>query len=323
MADEIKVSVIVPVCNAEDYLDELIFSLRRQTLSEMEFIFINDGSVDESKKVVEKYAQVDSRIKLINKENKGVSSARNDGMNLAKGKYVAFVDADDFVSEKMYECLYNKAEEMDAEIVSCGYMIYQNGKETPCLNTVSAKLNQEEALQDILENKLLGMSVWNKLFRRHVLNGVLFEEKYKINEDRLFLFSVIKRVSCVAVLPDTFYYYRVNMDSVSHTKFNSTWMDALYVAIDMKSMIDRKYKDLFIIAEASVVRSAYSLLLSIYKSHAKKQFKNEYNILVNRIKETKLLNIRRYVGIRRFVQMLMIKYFEWPYSYIKTSQFRK
>ena len=178
------VSIIIPVFNVETYLRSCLCSVVNQTYRNIEIIAIDDGSTDNSLKILKELEREIAFLRIISIPHSGINQARKIGVENAVGEWIVFVDADDFVSEKMYECLYNKAEEMDAEIVSCGYMIYQNGKETPCLNTVSAKLNQEEALQDILENKLLGMSVWNKLFRRHVLNGVLFEEKYKINEDR-------------------------------------------------------------------------------------------------------------------------------------------
>lgn len=309
--------------NAESYLDRLISSLLKQTLSEMEFIFINDGSIDRSKEIVEKYLQRDSRIKLINNKNNGVSSARNDGMMLASGKYIAFVDSDDFVSEKMYECLYNKAEERQADIVSCGYIVYQNGQEIPVTTAANVELNQKEALKDILENKFLGMSVWNKLFLKDVIKGVCFEKKYRINEDRYFLFNAVRRASNILIIPDTLYYYRANLDSVSHTRFNPVWMDMFYVANDMKTVVDREYKDLSHIAEATVARSSYVLLFMIYRDNVKEQYKDEYNILIDKIKRTKLLNVKSYVGIRRLIQMFMIKYFEGIYSRIKTCNRKK
>lgn len=121
--NKIKVSIIVPVYNVEDYIEECIDSIVNQTLKEIEIIIVNDGTKDNSIKKIEKYLS-DPRVVLINKENGGLSSARNAGLKLAKGEYISFIDSDDFIELTMLEDLYNNSE--DSEIVFSDIILYNN-----------------------------------------------------------------------------------------------------------------------------------------------------------------------------------------------------
>ena len=113
----IKVSVIIPVYNAEKYITECIESLLNQTLQQCEFIFVNDGSKDHSGAIIDEFKKKDSRIILINQENQGVSMARNNGLKAASGEYVGFVDADDYIENDMYETMYNHAKQDECDAV--------------------------------------------------------------------------------------------------------------------------------------------------------------------------------------------------------------
>lgn len=112
MEEKIKVSVIIPVYNVEEYIEKCLDSVVNQTLKEIEIIVVNDGTKDNSMKKIEKYFS-DSRIKIINKQNGGQSSARNAGLAISKGEYISFIDSDDFIEEKMLEELYNESENTD------------------------------------------------------------------------------------------------------------------------------------------------------------------------------------------------------------------
>ena len=114
-----KISVIVPIYNSEKFLNKCLDSIVNQTLREIEIILINDGSVDSSYQICERYAEYDKRIILINQENKGVSSARNAGIEKASGEYLGFVDSDDYIEAEMYSKLYNSAKRYDADLVNC------------------------------------------------------------------------------------------------------------------------------------------------------------------------------------------------------------
>ena len=120
------ISIIVPVYNVEQYLDDCLISIINQTYKNIEIILIDDGSTDKSGKICDEYAKKDSRIIVIHKENGGVSSARNAGLRIAKGAYIGFVDPDDWIAEDMYEVLYSNAKKYDADVSVCKYKIVKN-----------------------------------------------------------------------------------------------------------------------------------------------------------------------------------------------------
>ena len=123
-----KISVLIPIYNVEKYLRECLESLVNQTFQDIEFICINDGSTDSSLKILEEYAQKDSRIKIINKENSGYGASMNMGLDAASGEYIGIVESDDFVSSNMFEDLYNLAEKNNADIVKSDYYTYLTSK---------------------------------------------------------------------------------------------------------------------------------------------------------------------------------------------------
>lgn len=177
----IKLSVIVPVYNVEKYIRKCLDSLINQTLNNMEFIFVNDGSPDNSKKIIEEYQKKDSRIKLFNKENGGQASARNFGLKHAKGEYIAFLDSDDYVREDMYEILYNRAKKDDLDIVICNYfLVYSDKIVENHSNVTSAK----EKYISPNEYITLSPSPWNKIIRHKYLDkqnfnfpeGIIYED---------------------------------------------------------------------------------------------------------------------------------------------------
>ena len=118
---DVRVSVIVPIYNVERFIDKCLTSLKNQQLQNMEFICVDDGSTDESSRIIEKYAQEDKRFKVIYKENGGLVSARKAGIRQASGQYIGYVDGDDWVEPEMYQALYLTAERNQADLVSSGY----------------------------------------------------------------------------------------------------------------------------------------------------------------------------------------------------------
>lgn len=177
----IKISVIIPVYNVEKYLDKCIQSLLNQTITELEFIFVNDGSPDNSASIIKKYQKKDKRIKLIEKENGGQASARNLGLRHASGEYIAFLDSDDYVLENMYEVLYNRAKKDDLDIVICNYFLAYPNKIEKNINNVTK--NKEKVITKE-EYITLSPCPWNKIIKREYLKksnftfpeGIIYED---------------------------------------------------------------------------------------------------------------------------------------------------
>lgn len=168
--DNIKISVIMPVYNVENYVGKTIESVLNQTLTEIEFFAIDDGSQDNSGKICDDYALNDSRLKVIHKKNGGAPEARNVAINLSKGKYMYFIDSDDWIEEDYLEKMYNLAEKNNADVVITGFYMeyYQKGKEitytTECDDNVYDKDTFRKNAYKYLNNSLLSLP-WNKLYK--------------------------------------------------------------------------------------------------------------------------------------------------------------
>lgn len=218
----IKVSVIIPVFNAEKYILECIESLINQTLSDCEFIFVNDGSEDSGRKIIEHYQNIDLRIKLINQENQGVSVARNNGLNIATGEYVGFVDADDFIEKDMYEKLYQAAtiENYDAVISNFEIEIEGHATKTHYLFPENTLLNKEYIQNQILPHFLKSdnlNSVCNKLFKNKLIKDydLTFPDHIELGEDGLFNMRFFCNSDNVVYINYSGYFYREVLGSAT------------------------------------------------------------------------------------------------------------
>lgn len=213
-----KVSVIVPVYNAEKYLGRCLESLCAQTFTDIEVICINDGSTDNSRKILEAYTQGDKRFIVINKKNAGVSAARNDGIKRAHGKYIHFMDADDFVDSDYYERMFAVAKDTDADIVCSGFITntkyacnitYKSGF---VVRGIYNKLRRTYALTDGY--------VWRYLFRTEFIkkNKLMFDTKMISQEDAVFVLNAIALTDFIAFVPGTFYHYMFNETSALNNR---------------------------------------------------------------------------------------------------------
>lgn len=201
-----KISIIIPVFNAEKYLDQCTTSLLSQSLAACEFIFVNDGSVDDSRDIIENYQKQDSRIKLINQENQGVSAARNAGIISAQGEYIGFVDADDYVSADYFERFL---EYSGADLIAI----------TPTDFGVnnSSLVKIVQFYQHMLTSDSFN-SVCYKIFKRDLIiaNRVTFPVGVCLGEDAHFIMRFLQYTQTVALLPDNQgYFYRENQESAT------------------------------------------------------------------------------------------------------------
>lgn len=189
-----KISVIIPVYNVEPFLTACLDSVLAQTHRDLEVILINDGSTDASGGICDRYAAEDHRIRVIHQENGGVSKARNRGLELATGELISFIDSDDTLEPEMYELLVRCMEEYHADISHCGYKHLVRDEIRLVHDTRQIRpQTREEALSCFVSGVLFGGGLWNKLFRRNLLEGLSFREDLKNNEDILFNFEAFSR----------------------------------------------------------------------------------------------------------------------------------
>lgn len=212
----IKLSIIVPVYNVAEYLERCLNSLINQTLNEIEIICVNDGSTDNSLCILEKFAGLDKRIKIINQKNKGLSGARNTGIKLVQGEYFGFLDSDDWVDLDYFEKLYKRAKNCDADI-SLGDFI-RKGK---FKHKIRLKLNKEEEFVGDNE-KFYGSQfyhfpcVWNKIYKTSKFNDLRFIEGIYF-EDGPYTIQALNRANKVVTCCNTYLYYFVNPNSIVKT----------------------------------------------------------------------------------------------------------
>ena len=226
-----KISVVVPVYNVEMYLERCVESIRNQTLKELEIILVDDGSPDNSPAICDRYASVDSRVKVIHKENGGLGMACNSGLDVAAGEFIAFCDSDDWLDPTMYESMYEMAKKYDADMVFSGIrQVDENGHEYPMAEADELKIyvNRQEVesfAMDMIASapsvrieRRVPMSAKIVLYSRCFLqnNGIRFEsERQFITEDLLFNLDCLSCAGTVVEMPRTFYNYYVNTASLS------------------------------------------------------------------------------------------------------------
>ena len=215
-----KVSVIVPVYNVEKFLKRCLNSLVNQTLKDIEIIIINDGSKDNSQAIIDEYkAKYPDIIKAYYVENGGVAKARNYALNYVTGEYIGFVDSDDYVSEEMYEKLYNKAIEKNADIVCCSYYSVIDNETFILKKFGNSRIDKDELFdKSVYEANLLFDEVpylWNKIFKAEIIknNNFKFYDDLRIYEDFMFTYQAFSKANKISRIEEGMYYYMVSRES--------------------------------------------------------------------------------------------------------------
>lgn len=215
-----KISVIVPVYNAEKTIERCLLSILAQTYSNLEVIVVNDGSKDSTERIVSDMAKKDSRICLFSIENGGVSHARNYGLDQVSGEYVSFVDADDYLDQEMYYSLIELSLEHGVKIAHCSYQ--NNDENGNVLSVVGGngkvvKQNHDEAISCLINGILFTGGLWNKLYAVELFEHCRFDEVIRFNEDvlmNMYLFDQVEQ-SVYSDMP--LYHYVASQDSATHS----------------------------------------------------------------------------------------------------------
>lgn len=287
-----EISVIVPIYNVEKYLEKCIESILNQTFADFELILVNDGSPDGSAKICEKYAKTNDKIKLISQENAGLSAARNAGINIAKGKYLAFIDGDDYITDDMLEILHSNAKKTNSQISACG-MVDTYGDEFE----IKHKINNYEifdsynALKTILEGKKMYMFACNKLFEASLFNDVKFPPG-KLYEDVFIMPILMAKAKRVVYTPKQCYIYFQRINSITNSSFKLRDLTVIEGCESHKKMIESNYPGLKKQIEFRILYSHCMILDKIvmsedyyfselYKNMRGIVKKNIFKILVN------------------------------------------
>lgn len=217
------ISVIIPVFNVERYLDRCIDSVVRQDYRNFELIIVDDGSTDGSGAICDKWAGTDSRITVVHQKNKGLSGARNTGIDMMKGQMVSFIDADDYVSENYLSYLLSLyPEDPGCSVVACNHFVVRKGKNKPESVTESDKMHfsRQEAFENVLFGGAVNVSAWAKLYRREVFDNIRFPEG-RLFEDTWVFGDILMKTGSFVFGNTCCYYYEMHGSSIVNRGFNS------------------------------------------------------------------------------------------------------
>lgn len=319
MNEDAVISIIVPIYNTEKYLNECIDSIINQTYKNTEIILVEDGSTDSCSKICDEYAQKDKRIKVIHKENGGPGSARNSGLDILTGKYVCFIDSDDYVATTFVYDMFNLITKYNADIVQCRY-----------INQSFTKLNNEEILNS--EQAILCLNninthktfviACNKMYDVKLFDKVRFPIG-KISEDAYTTYILFDRAEKMVVSESALYYYRTTPNSITNRKFSTKRYDAILAYEKEIEYFKNVNKNI-----------QYESALSLYQHMLKKYYILTYkfiendksknlNFLKNKLKGN-LLNFIKYSKDRNIIKFkvafftlfpniycIMAKIFDW------------
>lgn len=286
------ISIIMPVYKVEEYLEKCIESVLKQTYTNLQIILVDDGSPDNCGKICDEYAKKDPRIEVIHKVNGGLSDARNVGIAKAKGKYIGFVDSDDYIKEDMYEILINLIKEYDADVSICNLYDVIDGKEYIRNNENGIqKYSRLEILKEVLLDKNIQSYAWNKLYKKELFDEIKYPigKKY---EDIGTTFYVFEKCNKIVVTSKPEYYYLKRSDSLVNNVTESTILDYtdiiiqryLYTQKNIEEL--RKYNNYYLAKTLITAHNDIELLGSISEKMQEK-YKELYNLVYNIMKNNR------------------------------------
>ncbi len=282
-----EISIIVPVYNVEKYLNKCIDSILNQTFKDFELILINDGSTDNSLEICNSYQKKDNRIKVINKNNGGLSSARNAGIDIARGNYIGFIDSDDHIHEKMYEILHYNAVKYSSDMVICKERNVYEDETIDCKSTINKyntyQLDNIESLTKLYEARTTTfVYAWNKLYKRSMFHDTRYPEG-KIYEDEFLTPKLIYQSNTITYVNCELYYYLQRKGSIVNSKFSTKKFDKVdALESNVKFFKDKNIRNIYFL-----VQKAYVDLFFWNEYSAKSQLENinrELNILRRKFK---------------------------------------
>lgn len=296
-----KISIIVPIYNTENCLDKCIQSIINQTYLNLEIILVNDGSTDSTLTICKKYEKLDNRIKVINVSKNGVSSARNTGIKCATGKYIGFVDSDDYIDNDMFEILYNLLINNNADISMVSYRKILNKKLINKNNYNGEEIvyDKVEALKYLLINIEIENYVWNKLFKKELFENVEFPEGKKFEDISTTVKLFEKSNKFVYKKVDKYNYIKRENSIVNNYSYDGL-KDYVYATLDRYNYLLNKYPEL---EEYNALAFISNMVIIYYKAvvydikELYKDFEDNYDLflkLVEKYKETIFLKIGNY-----------------------------
>lgn len=313
-----KISIIVPVYNIEKYLENCVESILNQTFKDLEIILVDDGSTDNSGKICDIYKHKDKRIKVIHKENGGLSSARNCGIEIASGEYIGLVDSDDYIHPQKYEILYKNAIKYSSDIVVSSYKSVYTTSDLELYNPIKIEgeitnYTSLEAQEELYKEKSLDFSIsWTKLYKKCLFDNLRYEVG-RIYEDEFMIHKILHKSKIITYVPAKLHFYYQREGSIMHSKYSIKNLDEIYYKMDRADF----YREVGI--ENLVHKAECEYINELFFQYFKA--KNELNNIDNQLK-----NIRRDFKYRlkyllknpmynKKEKLLWIVFYIYPYLY--------
>ncbi len=310
------ISVIVPIYKVEPYLEKCVQSIQNQTYKNLEIILVDDGSPDACGDMCDKFAQEDSRIIVVHRENGGLSAARNSGLDVAHGEYVGFVDSDDYIDGDMLECLYRELVAHKSELAVCRARILSEHDGQPFDTAASYSVTEyrgDEAHRYILQN--LDNSVWNKLFFREAIGALRFPHGKIHGEDFIFVLQYLRRITQIVVLNCEKYNYIKHKNSITQSSFSKSSLDEIYVKDYIQDYISQYYPNYLYLANKWCVKARINIVRQIMLSEHKNTWHDELRSCREYIKRN-YRSVRRDLSKKERMEYFLQRYFRPVYPFI-------
>ena len=259
------ISIIIPVYKVEPYIHKCLDSVCAQTYQNLDIILVDDGSPDTCGSICDEYAARDSRIRVIHKENGGLSSARNAGMAIARGDFIGFVDSDDWIEPDMFELLYRNMAAENAAISVCGHYQHENEKFSACGDSSYAVLSPREAIESVYCRNGFAIVVWNKLFRKELFCNLCFPEG-RIYEDAFIIFQLLDAAQKIVIDMKPKYHYLCRPGSIMTSPLCPAQLDILDATLQNYDFLCEKYPELAHHALYACLWSRISMIMRVYRA---------------------------------------------------------
>lgn len=314
MKDDL-ISVIVPIYNTEQYIEKCINSIVNQTYKDLEIILLNDGSTDNSKEICKKWSKMDSRIIFIDKANSGVSDTRNCGIDISKGKYISFVDSDDFLEPMMYEEMLKSIKENNSDLSTCGIFLINGSKKEQCLYNYPNNMKQKDFFRTIIKKNV---TLWNKLFKKEIIGNLRFDTDISISEDEVFLYKYLEKANNISNINKPLYNYnQSNLNSALNIHDSKKYITSIKADYYICKILEKyNFNERYNIQANCVCNYV------IYKKNIGKNFNyEEYDKIIKGYMDNNLLF--KVKGIKNKVKVFFAYYLKDIYLLFKTIKSKK
>lgn len=288
------VSIVVPIFNSQKYLKDVVDRIVNQTYKDLEIILVNDGSTDNSSNICKSYQKKDSRVIVINKDNGGLSSARNVGTKIATGEYIAYIDSDDLISKNYIEYLINNLKSSNADLSICGVRTFKDGT-TPVFDSLDKNNNifefdNRDALIDWLYMKHIWTGVLGKLIKKEIATKCMFPEG-KYYEDIIPVYTWIKNSKKIVFGDSILFAYRISSNQQSAKGFSDREMDCIAFYQELQRKIFNDFQDSFYLLKKPLANRLISANMHIFLKLPLEGFEKERQLIWDNICKNRKISL--------------------------------